>query len=318
MPFPLAHLLLVVVVVCAALPVSHALFARAVLARRADVSPQKTLVGLVLALNLPLWLAVVYAVRAASILDILGALVFAAAVFNAFGYAYFHFFNLSETGRRVRLLLQLNEAGAIDTATLEGQYSPEHMVQVRLQRLQQMGQLRTDAAGKFYIQGKLLLMAAWVLEYLGGLLASRDGRQATVTFTALVARFARSRHVSLQVIKHLMVGGAGVLINWIGFSVLRHSGLTTLTSTLIVHAVLLVCIFPLQKHFTFNQESRTRQQIVRFLVNDAGYITLDFLFAWLFIDVIGLLPVIGKACGLIILTPISFLSQRLWVFASKS
>ncbi|MES2191482.1 MAG: GtrA family protein [Pseudomonadota bacterium] len=123
-------------------------------------------------------------------------------------------------------------------------------------------------------------------------------------------------HAAQQLIRHLIVGGSGVVFNWVAFSLLRHfTRLDTLQSTLVVHAVLLATIFPLQKMFTFKKKTHGNRQAIRFLVNDVGYITLDYLLALGFIDMLGFPAWFGKGCGLAILTPLSFLSQRLWVFA---
>ncbi len=126
-------------------------------------------------------------------------------------------------------------------------------------------------------------------------------------------------HAAQQLIRHLIVGGSGVLFNWLVFSLLRHlTSLTTLQCTLIVHAILLAVIFPLQKLFTFQRKQHGNRQAVRFLINDAAYISLDYLSALAFIDLLGLSIWFGKGCGLAILTPLSFLSQRFWVFAESA
>ncbi len=126
-------------------------------------------------------------------------------------------------------------------------------------------------------------------------------------------------HAAQQLIRHLIVGGSGVVFNWVVFSLLRHlTSLTTLQCTLIVHAILLAIIFPLQKLFTFKRKRDGNRQAVRFLLNDAGYILLDYLLALAFIDVWGMPIWVGKGCGLVILTPLSFLSQRFWVFSDST
>ncbi|MBI2725084.1 MAG: GtrA family protein [Polaromonas sp.] len=135
----------------------------------------------------------------------------------------------------------------------------------------------------------------------------------------LVRGVFHGEHAAQQLIRHLIVGGSGVVFNWVAFSVLRHfTALGTLQSTLLVHAVLLATIFPLQKLFTFKKKKHGSRQAIRFLINDVGYITLDYLLAVAFIDMLGLPIWFGKGCGLAILTPLSFLSQRLWVFSDAS
>ncbi|MES2509944.1 MAG: GtrA family protein [Pseudomonadota bacterium] len=134
----------------------------------------------------------------------------------------------------------------------------------------------------------------------------------------LVRGIFYGEHAAQQLVRHLIVGGSGVVFNWVVFSLLRHfTALSTLQCTLVVHVVLLATMFPLQKVFTFKKKSHGSRQAIRFLINDAGYITLDYLFAWGFIDLLGLPAWLGKGCGLAILTPLSFLSQRLWVFSDS-
>jgi putative flippase GtrA len=131
----------------------------------------------------------------------------------------------------------------------------------------------------------------------------------------LLSRVLHSEKPMYQLARHLAVGGTGVCFNWLAFSALRHfTTLGTLGSTLIVHALMLVSIFPLQKLFTFKKREHGRVQAVRFLINDAGYLTLDYSFAYFFIDFMDLPTLVGKACGLALLTPLSFMSQRFWVF----
>lgn len=131
--------------------------------------------------------------------------------------------------------------------------------------------------------------------------------------------FIRSPETKWQLIKHLLVGGSGVLVNYFLFLLLRqYYGMSTLVSSIIVHILLLCYIFPLQKYFTFESPLETSSQIKRFLINDGIYMSGDFLLATLFIDILDLLPMYGKAIGLALLAPISFMIQRFWVFGWSS
>lgn len=49
-------------------------------------------------------------------------------------HVYFHIFNMSETARRIRLLLELREGGV---AVKESSYSPQQLIQTRLNRLRE-------------------------------------------------------------------------------------------------------------------------------------------------------------------------------------
>lgn len=136
----------------------------------------------------------------------------------------------------------------------------------------------------------------------------------------IFSKIADSHESLFQIIRHLSVGGAGVLINWMSFYCFRDIlGYSTFISTAITHLFLFVVIFPLQKFFTFKNRDMPsgRRQAVFFLVVDCVYFSLDFLLAVLFVDIVGLQPAIGKICGLALLTPLSFYVQKVWIFSGK-
>jgi len=128
-----------------------------------------------------------------------------------------------------------------------------------------------------------------------------------------------SDNLTTEGIKYLCVGGGGVLLNWIAFIFLRQClQLSTIISVIIVHIILILYAFPLQKYFTFQNHGPIFRQFAKFAVNASWYITLDFFLSWAIIDVLGIMPVYGKAIGLGILTPLSFTLQKLWVFSKYS
>lgn len=162
-------------IACTALVLVHALMARLWLARHPATSPQKATALLGLVLNIPLAIGVVAwgVMLKIPMGELLLGWVYAALAFNSVAYSYFHFFNLSETGRRIRVLLQLlegehiglNDAGATT-------YSGQDMVNQRLARLIQMGQVST-ADGQYMIKGRFLLRAARLVRSIGWLTTGR-------------------------------------------------------------------------------------------------------------------------------------------------
>jgi hypothetical protein len=73
-----------------------------------------------------------------------------AIIFSALGYGYFHFVNLGETARRIRLLIELSEAGeglALDEVL--SRYSTAEMVRKRLERLIANGQV-IQRGGRYF------------------------------------------------------------------------------------------------------------------------------------------------------------------------
>ena len=90
-----------------------------------------------------------------------GAALYDLIFFNCTAYAYFHVFNLSETGRRIRILLELLDGVTPDTA-----YAAQDMVRQRLGRLLLMGQVRLEQ-GRFVLASRKLLNIARLIRFIG-------------------------------------------------------------------------------------------------------------------------------------------------------
>jgi hypothetical protein len=150
-----------------ALVIAHALASRYVASQRRSLSPQLALVRLTLVFNVPVlsgaWL--IAWLEGRTPLEMLYMLLFAFLVFNSVAYAYFHFFNMSETARRIRMLLQIRQAGAagLRVRELEREYSPQDMIEARLDRLVKMHQLALDAGGRYRVSGRVLLWAGRIM-----------------------------------------------------------------------------------------------------------------------------------------------------------
>lgn len=146
---------------------AHGLFCR--LPKPEHASPQARLAKLIVAMNV-LLLAGVWAVSQAEgrgAADAAGMLAFAFVVFNGIAYSYFHFFNMSETARRIRMLIQIQQdGGEMRRENLIGTYTPENMVQVRLARLTQMHQISRSDDGRYRIASRFLLTVAYAMEWV--------------------------------------------------------------------------------------------------------------------------------------------------------
>lgn len=153
----------------ATLVVVHALASRYDASRRRALSPQLMLVRLTLVFNVPVlsgvWLIAWYEGR--SYLEMLYMLLFVFLVFNGVAYAYFHFFNMSETARRIRMLLHIRQMGpsGLRIQELEREYSPQDMIEARLDRLVKMRQLVLDADGRYRVSGQVLLWAGRIMAW---------------------------------------------------------------------------------------------------------------------------------------------------------
>lgn len=146
-----------------ALLLAHLLTSRYGVIRQLSLSPQLALVRLVLFFNVPVlggaWLIAFYEDRGTP--ETIYALLFAFLVFNGIAYAYFHIFNMSETARRIRMLLQIRQTGpsGLRIQELEREYSPQDMIEARLDRLVKMHQLVLDDDGRYRASGQVLLLA---------------------------------------------------------------------------------------------------------------------------------------------------------------
>jgi hypothetical protein len=117
-------------------------------------------VGIVAAAGLELWLDWRLSMPIADRLSLLAANLLACA---ALGYCYFHFVNLGETARRIRILRELLEAGgSLSEADLLAHYSAEEMVRLRIARLMDNGQL-AQVDGRYLIARRALLRSARII-----------------------------------------------------------------------------------------------------------------------------------------------------------
>ncbi len=83
-------------------------------------------------------------------------------VYSAIGYTYFHFFNTSETARRVRLLYEIYRAGELSSEEISNLYKTSDIINLRLRRLVDMKQLSLQN-GYYTINGRMLHYAAMIM-----------------------------------------------------------------------------------------------------------------------------------------------------------
>jgi len=90
---------------------------------------------------------------------LLSMLVYILVVFNGAAYVYFHTFNMSDTGRRVRMIVEVKRQQGLKLQELMKTYAPEQQVDARLMRLLKMRQIREENQ-RFYISGNIFLLIA--------------------------------------------------------------------------------------------------------------------------------------------------------------
>jgi hypothetical protein len=80
-------------------------------------------------------------------------------VYTSFAYVYFHFFNTSETARRVRILYEIYRSGYLTLGDIIGLYKTVDVISLRLERLMAMNQLKA-VDGYYELSGRTLYYVA--------------------------------------------------------------------------------------------------------------------------------------------------------------
>ena len=123
-----------------------------------------------------------------------------------------------------------------------------------------------------------------------------------------------TRLFQFRFVRHLAVGGIGVVINWFSFIFFNYyTVLNLFVIVLISQLLVLSFMFSLQKNFTFKYKKNSNAYL-RFIINSLVYFLLDYFLTYFFIVILDFYPAFGKFLTLFILTPISFLIQNFWVF----
>lgn len=88
-------------------------------------------------------------------------------IYNFFGYVYLHFFNMSETARRIRILFEIIESKTpITIENILNKRNNSDLISVRIGRLLAMGQIDLQD-GNYVLKGSFLYFVARVIELWG-------------------------------------------------------------------------------------------------------------------------------------------------------
>jgi hypothetical protein len=98
--------------------------------------------------------------------DILAEFVTNLLIYMALGYCYFHFINLGETARRIRIVREIYEARAgLSRDELLERYQAQQIVDLRLRRLLHNQQI-LERDGRYYIGSPVMLGMAKSITFL--------------------------------------------------------------------------------------------------------------------------------------------------------
>ncbi|TAN45268.1 MAG: hypothetical protein EPN22_04550 [Nitrospirae bacterium] len=88
---------------------------------------------------------------------------YSAIVYGAIAYVYFHFFNMSETARRIRIMYEVYQAKSICCDKITDIYKTTDIISIRLRRMTDMKQLRLSQ-GYYSVNSRVLYCAALLVK----------------------------------------------------------------------------------------------------------------------------------------------------------
>jgi len=84
-------------------------------------------------------------------------------IYGVLGYCYFHFINLGETARRIRILRELYDAnGGLTLEEILQRYNAGNIVEMRINRLLKNDQIKYNN-GRYYIGKPIMLLIAKII-----------------------------------------------------------------------------------------------------------------------------------------------------------
>jgi len=141
----------------------HAVIGRMLRGASPQLDVLKSIAVSYMPVSLLLWFFVFRSMSAAS--DIVTASVYCFVVCSSVAYTYFHFFNTSETARRIRILYEIYRTGMLHLSDILGLYRTIDVISLRLERLLAMNQLSFED-GCYRISGRTLYYAALTVSLL--------------------------------------------------------------------------------------------------------------------------------------------------------
>ncbi|MFI9806142.1 GtrA family protein [Streptomyces sp. NPDC052301] len=126
--------------------------------------------------------------------------------------------------------------------------------------------------------------------------------------------------VVLEVVKFGIVGGSGVLVNFLVFNLLLH-GLRwqAMTATVLASCIAMATNYLGFRYFAYrDRASRTRSQIILFFVFSGLGVVMEIGLFWVGYHGLGLHSVLesnmAKALSIVLASAFRFLVYRTWVF----
>ena len=146
----------------------HSLVIRISLTRGNEISRQKILLYCTIFLNFPVLFIslIILGDGYKNIFDYIYVLL----TFNSFAYIYFHFFNMSETSRRIKILVGIRKGKIKSIQDIQRYYNDSKSLSMRLERLEKMSQIESVNNNSYKLKGKLLYAVSYIVLFFRVLL----------------------------------------------------------------------------------------------------------------------------------------------------
>lgn len=98
-----------------------------------------------------------------SLIDFVSILIVNLITYSALGYCYFHFINLGETARRIRILREIYDSGyGLTEREILARYNAKQIIDIRLSRLLNNAQVLYKN-GRYYIGNPTMLFISKII-----------------------------------------------------------------------------------------------------------------------------------------------------------
>lgn len=93
---------------------------------------------------------------------------------NALSFFYFQIFNMSETARRIKVLIGIRSGKVVSLGDLDRYYDSSSALEIRLERLLQLSQVIKRPDGKYVMKGRFLYLGSYIIPLFRKILGYYD------------------------------------------------------------------------------------------------------------------------------------------------
>ena len=116
-----------------------------------------------------------------------------------------------------------------------------------------------------------------------------------------------------------LAGAAGYVVNLAVYGAAVHGlGIEYRAGAVLAFSVALTTTFVLNRHYTFQAgDQALGYQAPRYLAVALLAFAVNLAALQVFVDVLGVIPIVGQAMAIALAAPVNFAGQRLWAFAPR-